>query len=71
MRVRVPQVPANFAPEKTKQDTVSALTSNQQVIGAPPITTFQELQIPLSSAPRETLQQILLKTGKRTRNSSK
>ena len=59
--------PTNFAPQITEQIEVSDSTSDQSLLTASPIRTSQKLQIATTSAPRESLQQILPRSGKRLR----
>ena len=78
MRVRMPKVPSNFAPTETTIQSastsapqISAPQSSELIIAPPPTNHTAELTLPSTSGPMEALQQILPRTTKRARKSSR
>ena len=71
MRTRMPKILANFGSQITEQIEDSAFTSDQLIITALPTSTSQKLQIPSTSAPQASLQQISTRTGKSSQKSPK
>ena len=75
MRVRMPKIPENFAPQVLPE--IPEVAPEQQIITvevliAPPATNNQlELILPSTSAPAIALQQIPIRATKRTRKSPK
>ena len=75
MRVRMPKIPENFAPQELPaiQETSSEqqIITTEVLIAPPPTNNQSELAIPSTSAPAATLQQAQPNTTKRARKSPK
>ena len=71
MRTRMPKILADFGSQITEQIEDSAFTSDQLIITALPTSTSQKIQIPSTSAPQASLQQISTRTGKSSQKSPK
>ena len=71
MRVRVPKIPENFAPQELPaiQETApeQQIITTEVLIAPPPTNNQSELAIPLTSAPAATLQQVQPRATKKTR----
>ena len=75
MRVRMPKIPGNFAPQEVPaiQETApeQQIIITEVLIAPPPTNNQSELAIPSTSAPAPALQQAQPKATKRTRKSPK
>ena len=75
MRVRMPKIPENFAPQELPaiQETApeQQIITTEVLIAPPPTNNQSELTIPSTSAPAAALQQIHPRATKRTRKSPK
>ena len=75
MRVRMPKVPENFAPQATPKIPEAApeqqIITGEVLIAPPPTNTQQEALLSSPSVPTTTLPHTLTRTTKRTRKSPK
>ena len=75
MRVRMPKVPDNFAPQVIPEITEAApeqqIITGEVLIALPPTNTQQEVLLSSPSVPTTTLPHTLTRTSKRTRKSPK
>ena len=75
MRVRMPKIPENFAPQELPaiQETApeQQIITTEVLIAPPPTKNQSELAIPSTSAPAAALQQVQPRATKRTRKSPK
>ena len=75
MRVRMPKIPENFAPQVLPENPEVApeqqIITGEVLIAPPPTNNQPELILPSTSAPAIALQQIPIRATKRTRKSPK